>query len=65
MIKIIDVLQAGNNTVLVLDSQLPTKPWNKFKVGKKEYKPIPVYDMPNCVATDVHDDFVGKEIIFI
>lgn len=63
--KVVKSLRAGDNTVLMLDSKLPESVWTKFKIDGKEHTPVPIYDLPNCVATKEKGSFEGKEIIFI
>ena len=65
MIKIIDQLNAGKYTVVILDSAIPSI-WNKkVKIGNKEYRTEIAYDLPNGLGIIGKGEFIGKEITFI
>ena len=50
--------------VLILDA-MPEKLYRKFLIRGKEYTPVPVYDMKNCIAIISDESFIGETIDFI
>jgi hypothetical protein len=52
--------------VLGLDEPIPDKSFYKYEIDGKKYEPVPVYDLPGCIAID--DDgksLMGKEVLFV
>ena len=65
MVKVYKQLKAGNYTILLLDSEIPSTRFSKLKIAGEEYKPEIVYDMKNSIGVATSGDFEGKEVKFI
>lgn len=65
MIKVYKQIEAGNFTVLLLDSEIPRIRFSKLLIDGKEYKPEVVYDLKDSIGVLAIGDFEGKEIKFI
>ncbi|MCR5837083.1 MAG: hypothetical protein K6G88_11300 [Lachnospiraceae bacterium] len=64
MSKVIYNFQIGQYSVLKLD-EIPEKKYSKFRINGKEFEPVPIYDMPQCIAIASTEDFFGKIVEFI
>lgn len=66
MAKVIDEWHFRQYTVLTLDS-LDDAPrgYRKYVIGGKTYEPVMMYDMPNCIAIESADSFIGKTVEFV
>ena len=65
MYKILDALQAGSYTLLVLDRPLEKHTGNSAFIEGTKYEMVPVYGIPiNAahVAIKATGDFAGKEL---
>lgn len=51
MSKVIYEFHIKKYTVLKLD-KMPKKSYHKFMIDGNEYKPVPIYDMKNCIAIE-------------
>ena len=65
MLNILSQWQVGKYTVLELDGEPPMSSYNEYKVDGVTYKPVPIYDMPGCIAIEAKGNFEGKTIDFI
>lgn len=65
MNEIIYEFSAGKYRVLKLDGQMPTKAYDYLMIDGKSYKPVPIYDAPNCIAIESTDSFWGKTVEFV
>lgn len=63
MNEIISELKVSKYLCLQLDN-IPTNSYNKFIIDGKLYDPVPIYDMPNCIAIESEESFVGKTVEF-
>ena len=50
--------------VLRLDVMPKTK-YRQFRIDGNLYDPVPVYDMPQCVAIQSEEKFIGKTVEFV
>jgi hypothetical protein len=64
MSKVIYNFQIGQYSVLKLD-EIPEKKYSKYRINGKEFEPVPIYDMPQCIAISSTEDFLGKIVEFI
>lgn len=65
MIKILKQFDAGDNTLLILDSPLPQFLFKKIIIDRREYEPVVVYDLDNSIGIVGHGIFEGETIEFI
>lgn len=65
MIKVYKQLNIGKKTILMFDSDLPTKRFSRLLIDGKEYEPGIVYDMKNSLGIPATGNFEGKEVKFI
>ena len=64
MSTVIDEFHVKEYSVLKLDS-LSQAPYRKYRIAGKEYDIIPMYDLPNCIATKAKGTFLGKTVEFV
>lgn len=64
MSKVIDEFRIRQYAVLELD-EMPQKPYHKFRIGGTELEPVPMYDMPQCIAVQSEQSFIGETVEFI
>lgn len=64
MSKIVDEFEISEYTVLRLD-KMPESEYYKFRIEGREFEPVPIYDMPKCIAIEAKGNFVGKTVEFI
>ena len=62
--KVVDCFTIGPYTVMALDRKIAV-PSFKFRIEDKEYKPVPCYDLPLCVAIEAHEDYLGKTVYLV
>ena len=65
MNKIISEFSIGKYRVLKIDEEIPKKSYSLFRIDGKEYKPVPIYDAPNCIAIESSENFLGKQVDFV
>ena len=65
MNKVISELVIGKYKVLKLDEKKVDIAYTKYLIDGKEYESVPTYDVPNCIAVESIDDFVGKDVKYI
>lgn len=64
MSKVIDEFHINQYAVLKLDKMLE-KLFRKYRIGDIEFGPVPIYDMPQCIAIQLKKSFVGEIVEFI
>ena len=64
MSKVLSSFSFGKYRVLKI-STMPTNPYSHIRIDGKMYKPIPIYDMPQCVAIESYKDFTNQYIDFV
>lgn len=64
MSKVVDNFQIGKYAVLKLD-EMPKSGYNKFRIEGNEFEPVPIYDMPQCIAIESNEEFLNKIVEFI
>lgn len=64
MSKVIDEFRVKQYAVLRLD-EMPQKTYRKYRIANIEFEPVPLYDMPQCIAIQSEADFTGKTVEFI
>lgn len=63
--RILGEWKIGKYTALELDEDPPMKKYSKYRIGGKDYVPIPVYDLPRHIAIEDQGEFIGKTVEFI
>ena len=54
--------------VLTLDGEIAVHNYNRYVIDGKEYVPLIVYDLKNCIAINVTGNegtFIGKDVEFV
>ena len=64
MSKVIDCFKVENYMVLKVD-EMPKRGYDKFRIEGIEFDPVPIYDMPQCIAIESNKQFLNKVIEFI
>ena len=64
MSKIISNFIIDKYSVIKVD-EIPTKPYNKIKIGNDFFKPVPIFDAKNCIAIESNKKFISENIEFI
>lgn len=64
MSKVVSEFRVKNYIVLKLDKQ-PLTSYYKYRIDGKEYDPVPIYDMPGCIAIESEKSFIDKQVEFI
>lgn len=64
MSKVIDEFRINQYAVLKLDI-MPEKEYKKFRISGQELEPVPIYDMPQCIAVQSEESFIGQIVEFI
>jgi hypothetical protein len=64
MRTVLSELHLNQFTVLNLDDE-PNEKYKLFRIDGREYKPVPIHVLPNCIAIESPDSFVGKEVEFV
>ncbi len=62
--RVIENFRIGKYAVLKLD-EIPKTEYDKFRIEGKEFEPVPVYDMPQCIAIESNEQFLNKIVEFI
>lgn len=65
MYKVISEFRAGKYAILKLDKKIMEIDYHKYRIEGKDYDIVPVYDLPNHIAVESSEDFVGKTVEFI
>lgn len=60
--KVISGFRAGKYAVLKLDQGIIEREYKGFRIDGKDYKSVPVYDLPGHIAIEAEGSFVGKTI---
>ena len=63
MAKIVDCFHIGKYAIAIVDN-MPSR-YSKVKINEKEYSITIPYDIPNSVAIESPENFVGCNIEFI
>lgn len=68
---IVDQFSFQDYTVLILDRDIPMRPYNVYKIYGVTYKPAPFHARPltdkiimNVIAIQATGDFISKKVIF-
>lgn len=64
MLKIIKEFSIGPYKVLSVDGVLPLSGYRKYVIDGKNYSIVPLYDIPNSIAIESNDSFIGKTVEF-
>ena len=64
MRKVISEFSLGKYKVLALDGELPTKGHRNYVIDGKLFSIVPLYDIPNSIAIESNDSFIGKTVEF-
>lgn len=64
MRKVISEFSLGKYKILALDGELPSKGYRSYVVDGKPFSIVPLYDMPNSIAIESKDSFIGKTVQF-
>ena len=65
MYRVISQDFIGNHALLEVNKELPKKKYHKYLIDGKEYDCVPVYDLPNHIAINSDEGFIGKKVEFI
>lgn len=65
MCNIISEWKIGKYVALELDQSPPIKKYSKYRIDGVDYDIVPVYDLPNHIAVESEDNFVGKTVEFV
>ncbi len=63
--KVENELSIGKYKVLLLDKNLPLKPFKAIRIKNKEFKIIIPYDLKNSIAIESDGDFINETVEFI
>lgn len=63
--RIVDVLSLGKVKALFLENEAPSTAWSNVRINGAVYRPVPVYDLPKCIAIEADGEFAGKIVEFI
>lgn len=64
MSKVIDEFHINQYAVLKLD-RMTEKLFRKYRIDDIEFEPVPIYDMPQCIAIQSDKSFIGATVEFI
>ena len=62
--KVISEFSLGQYKILALDRELPTKGYSQYVIEGKLFNIVPLYDLPNSIAVESTDSFIGKTVEF-
>lgn len=65
MIRVEHQLDAGENTLLILDAPIPMRLYNKIKINNEYYKPVIAYDLADSIGIVGKGNFVGQKVEFV
>lgn len=63
--KVISEFSLGQYKILALDGELPTQRYSKYVIDGKPFNIVPLYDLPNSIAIESNDCFIGKTVEFM
>lgn len=64
MIEVNYEFQVGKYKILKLSS-FPKTLFSSVIIDKKSYELVPVFDLPNSIAIESDDSFLGMEVLFV
>lgn len=64
MSKVVDEFRINQYTVLKLD-KMPQVSYRKYRIGAEEFDPVPIHDLPQCIAIASDKSYLGKTVDFI
>ncbi len=64
MSRVVDEFRIGQYAVLKLD-EMPKVNYRKYRIGTEEFEPVPLYDLPQCIAVTSDKSYLGKIVEFI
>lgn len=64
MSKVVDEFRIRQYAVLKLD-KMPQVNYRKYRIGTEEFEPVPIYDLPQCIAITSDKSYLGKTVEFI
>jgi hypothetical protein len=64
MLSVVSELAIGQYKVLSLDGPLPNRAYNRYVISGKDFACVPLYDIPNSIAIESAESFVGKKVEF-
>lgn len=64
MSKVVDSFNIRQYAILKLD-EMPKHRYKRYNIGGHIFEPVPVYDMPSCIAVESDEDFTGEEVEFV
>lgn len=65
MYTVVNEWQVGKYMALFLNQDPPLKPYWKYRIDGVIYDPVPVYDLPKCIAIEAEGNFKGKTVEFV
>lgn len=64
MAKVIKELAVGKYRLLTLDKPDDVQDFTHYEIDGKSYAFVPLYDIPNCIAIEANESFVGRNVVF-
>lgn len=64
MRKVVSEFSIGGYKVLTLDGAVPNRGYREYVIGGETFGIVPLYDIPNSIAIEAKDSFVGKTVEF-
>lgn len=64
MAKVIKELAVGKYRLLTLDKPDNVQDFTHYEIDGKSYAFVPLYDIPNCIAIEANESFLGKTVVF-
>ena len=64
MSKVVDEFRIKQYAILKLD-EMPQINYRKYRIGTEEFDPVPIYDMPQCIAIISDKSYLGKAVDFV
>ena len=64
MSKVVEEFRIRQYAVLKLD-KMPQVHYKKYRIGTEEFEPVPIYDLPQCIAITSDKSYLGEIVEFI
>ncbi|MFR8034626.1 MAG: hypothetical protein ACLU6W_11535 [Lachnospiraceae bacterium] len=64
MSKVVEEFRIRQYAVLKLD-KMPQVHYKKYRIGTEEFEPVPIYDLPQCIAITSDKSYLGETVEFI
>ena len=64
MRKVVNEFSLGPYKVLALDGALPNRGYREYIIDGRSFGIVPLYDVPDSIAIESKDSFIGKTVEF-